>query len=729
MPAETVLLPSASTARLAQWLDGLACCWLVLLPSLRPLIWSGDPTTAGNLLFAAMLAGAIATGLLTRAISGDWPRPSWLGWLGIGVLTLLAISALRSPSPAAAWTLWAGWALHIGAPLSLLPQIRRFPALVCAGLGMGVIGEALIIFGEQKWERPGLRAQYATDPSSFGDDHLRGQYEARLDTWRASGSFLLANTLGAFVITVLPLLCGWAIAAWSACGWRRWCALALTVIGVACLIESGSKAAGLALLLAAAATVLLFRSTARMRVLIVSAALLMIALALLLPPTRHALAASAGVRVDYWRGALALIAERPLCGFGLDGFAAHFPRVKPPAAEETVLAHNELLQAAVDGGLLLALALAAWWLGLLRQLARASPPDAHLSATAPPRWLLLGVGLGFVIALLLGVSSDTAAIGGALDEQVRLWPGAPWRWGVAFSAVMVAALPLLRRLPTPPRWVWWCGVTACLLHALADFHLHSPQVVLPLVLMVCLGLPPRREQAHPSSALRTTILVAAAMLIVALSTWWSWRVGLRHDLTDRSDTALNALRRELTTRGQAGTSTADVQMAAQLDLQVALVRFGQLGLGVDPVGPLLDAARADLELTAFAWPVDERLAFADAQLITLGRDLGHADDVHDRAWLERCAARWPAHAGFAIALANCHAAAGRADDALRESARAVTLYPTHLPLREVLIARARIVNRTDIITHETAVIRALQHRVHPNNAPQHFLPEQGATGN
>lgn len=68
-----------------------------------------------------------------------------------------------------------------------------------------------------------------------------------------------------------------------------------------------------------------------------------------------------GVRGNYWASAVAMIADRPLRGFGLDNFGAFYGQYKRPAGWEVRRAHNLYLQLAVDGGLgLLAAFLFLW---------------------------------------------------------------------------------------------------------------------------------------------------------------------------------------------------------------------------------------------------------------------------------------------------------------------------------------------------------------------------------
>ena len=187
--------------------------WLLALPMLRPLVWSGDPTDLANLFFLVLLSAATATGLVWRAVVPDEnydQRPWWaraLPW-GAVFLVVAAASAWASPVPAKAWALVVGWTLHIAAPLALLPIIRRYPQLVLAGLMTGMVGELVVMGGQVLWERPQLAATLLSDPGLTADQRVADQLNVRVASWRLEGSFLLANTLATYVLLMMPLVIG-----------------------------------------------------------------------------------------------------------------------------------------------------------------------------------------------------------------------------------------------------------------------------------------------------------------------------------------------------------------------------------------------------------------------------------------------------------------------------------------------------------------------------------------
>jgi tetratricopeptide (TPR) repeat protein len=97
------------------------------------------------------------------------------------------------------------------------------------------------------------------------------------------------------------------------------------------------------------------------------------------------------VRRGVWRASATLVAERPLLGHGLGAFRAEILRVRDleearlSRGREPYMAHNDVLHASVEGGLLAGLALVLWGLLSVRvawRAARARPTDALAAAAA-----------------------------------------------------------------------------------------------------------------------------------------------------------------------------------------------------------------------------------------------------------------------------------------------------------------------------------------------------------
>ncbi len=718
--------PTDDISGLAKKIDWLAALWLLVLPALRPMVWSGDPADAPNLAFYGLLTAATATGLLHRALWAAPLRPTpWrLSLLVVALLAWLACTAVWSPAPATAWFRWWGWAAQLAAVWALLPAIHRHLRVLSAGLMLGLVGEALLVAGEHGFEKPALRARFATDPAMVDNERLRGQWDARVHSWRANGTFLLANCLASWVILVLPI----ALASLAHAAGRRVLATLLSVLAIGLLIASGSKAGVLAAATAGVLTVI--RWHGRWRWPAVAALLLAFAAAIAVPPLRQALGASADVRLGYWQAALVLTAEQPLIGHGLDGFARNYPRVKPPDAEETILVHNEPLQAAVDAGVPAALLLlAVLLLPLTRRTGRTITTGTDVAA---PRGLWLGALALLGWALLFSCHDPDTGIGGMLHPVLAGWPGGDdgriHLWAVGMVALLTAFTPWLLRLPAAPAWAWWWAGAALGLHALMDFPLHSPQVVLILGLVLAAAWgqsAPAPASAPVRPCPRRLALAAIGIPILALGgAAATWFMGDNHAAHERNQDTQRVLRLQLAAQHDQGEPDP-------LGLLSALAGYGDLALGQDPhtlAGNLADRAVEDAATVALAWPADDRLAIGAAAVAAHARALGIGDPATHAQALANLATSFPDHVGLVKAHADAltFLASRSADQAaavaLRQQAlvlttRAIALYPYHLPLRQDQATLARAVGDAATAAAADTFVATWADRVHPSNRP------------
>ncbi len=575
---------ASSLRRLSRWLEQVGLLWLLALPLLRPLIWSGEPTDLPNLLYLILLAGATATGLMLRGLqpARRARSPSLVALLGALFLAMMAVGALHSPLPARAWTLVAMWALHLAAPWALLPLMARRPEVVLCGLVAGLLGEGVLLLGQSHWERPDLQRTFAADPALVAQSDLSGQYATRITSWRLEGTFLLANTLAAYLITLWPLLAAATLRAWRAQAPARALLTVALAVASAALAVSGSKAGILCLALAVSATLVLILPRWRVRAGVAAALVVALAGALAVPAVRAHAYASLAVRIDYWRAATALVAEHPLAGCGLEGFGVGYPRVKLARAEDTIIAHQEVLQAACDCGIPAALLLVGWWAVLL---ARLRPRPAGASVLAPADGPALPWGLVAAAGALIAFA---VLFVGMLHVNFLAYPGgkdgAAPAWAVGLVALVVLALTGLRRLPALPPAACFCGVLACLLHALADFHLHSAQVVGVLALVASLGLATARAPGPaaaapaadaPAAPRRQWVMVlggSAVLLAVAIGVM---AAALRGDALEQGRRSEDVLRRAALARLPG--SDGQARERARIALDDELERHGILG--------------------------------------------------------------------------------------------------------------------------------------------------------
>jgi O-antigen ligase len=726
----TPALPDDADRRLLVHLETVAGVWLVLLPLLRPLVWSGEPTDPGNLFMLVLLAAATATGLLLRALAMPaagaeapwWRRPA--PW-GAVFLVAAAVGSWASPLPATAWALTCAWALHLAAPLALLPIIRRRPGLLVGGLLAGLVGELLLMAGQVAFERPHLASMLLSDPGLSVQQRVADQLQVRIASWRLEGSFLLANTLASYLVLVLPLAVSTAWELRHRSGLARWWCAGLVVATALALVMTGSKAGILALLVATAVTAAAGLRSWRLRGAIAAALVVVLAIALLVPALRERVAASAGVRLDYWRAGVELVAERPFTGHGLGGFEVHYPRVKSPAAEETILAHQETLQAAVDLGLPAAAVLLGWWILLMASLWPGPRAAMMPPVTAPggrsDRVAVVGAGALLLFALLQV---------GVMGANTATYPGAlPTAWSLALGAIALLVATAARHLPLPSPLACWCALLACLVHAQADFSLHSPQVVGIAALVSCLGIarlrplpdvpaigiPGARQRLFAVGALVVLLLVTAGVLVSAGRT----------DVLERGRQVEGALARlRLAQAGRLDAGQREQVMEA-LDYALGRVVAEEGRLEGDPIEALsLSTIRQTIEESR-RFPADPALALVALGTAEHFQALLPARAAQVTPHLERLAADWPGHVAATRALAEHYLRLARAaaPEARRVPARqaqawahrAVELYPTHLPMRALLISAAELTGDRETVLQQNAEIEGLAPLVHPDN--------------
>ena len=130
-----------------------------------------------------------------------------------------------------------------------------------------------------------------------------------------------------------------------------------------------------------------------------------------------------------WQGALRMIADRPIFGWGSGMFLPHFADYKPTAAMEhgllgniTIYPHDELLLVAAEGGLIaLGLYLAGHFFAVRGHLRKAQAEDAPLRIAA---WAVFG---GFLAMFTNGL----------VQISLRYWAPAAAYW--TLLGVMIAS--------------------------------------------------------------------------------------------------------------------------------------------------------------------------------------------------------------------------------------------------------------------------------------------------
>jgi O-antigen ligase len=449
---------------------------LVALIALRPLIWSGDASAWDNLAWLTLTVFALGWMLI------DAWRGRFTSWrFGIGgmiaatLLVILIPAALRSPFPSTGIGMWGMAIIHLGFAFYLMQTISGRERLAFAALTGALIIECLIALGQWTWVLPNMAyALTHGDAAVTGLENTNGDLAERIANGGLFGTFTLANTLAAFLLLSAVPLVGVAFSSQ-----KNLRLIVGTFIAIALLVAIGtaSKGAAVALFLSIVVVWTMHRR-GRGRWLAPTAFVMLATAVVAIPQLRHLGAASANVRLGYWQGATSLIADAPLSGHGIHAFTAFSSRAMPINAEPTRHVHNDVLEIAVDGGIIAgaAFALLLWWCARTRrdtQLDEITARDSHDAKNE--RSYFLRASWPLIIFMLLFTSL------GMLASNIGWWPlGAGestwWLWPLVLSGILIGVILLCARLPLPPAWAWQLALTAFSWHCLADFNFQSPAI-------------------------------------------------------------------------------------------------------------------------------------------------------------------------------------------------------------------------------------------------------------
>jgi O-antigen ligase len=646
---------------------------LVALIALRPLIWSGQASAWDNLAWLLLVLVALLW-LVIDAWRGrvrTW-RFGVGGILGAALLLILLPAALRSPYPSTGMGLWGMAVIHLGFAAYLMQVIRGRERLAFAALMGALVVECLVALGQWAWVLPKMAAALAGgDPAIAALENANGDLANRVAYGGLFGTFTLANTLAAFLLLAAVPFLGVLT---TGQGRQRIVAAVVIVLSASVAIGTASKGAAVALAVAGA-LVWTLHITGRRRWLAVTV-LVVGAIAVAGIPHLQGLGeASAKVRLGYWQGATGLIAERPVIGHGIDGFAAHGTRTMPLDAEPTRHVHNDVLEATVDGGLLAGVAL----LALLGWCARRRPATTIAAITGPgdlPRqwpaaWPLL---LFFPVFSALGM----------LASNLEWWPlGAGemtwWLWPLLLSGVAIAIALVGARLPLPPAWAWQLALAAFALHCLVDFNFQSPAIWGTLIVVAVLA--GGRVQSVGTCRISRSVVT---LLVVAL----------------------------------AGGLVFGIQRTVPRTLVAA-----RLAAPVDDALAMRARTSAAVALSTH-WPADNNLLLAALRTSPADGRLDLSRDV---------ALRMPWSTEVHETMASELARAGRWDEAVTALRLAVTRNPAYLPRRQRLVdllthAASVLPSQAEALlaeaAHERQRIVDLALVVHPRNR----LPKPPASG-
>jgi hypothetical protein len=612
-----------TTAERPPILDRLHDAFVILLVALRPLCWDGSPGQLADMIWQSLAVGGLLLIAIERAalLRSSWSW-SWRGVLALALLFALLPAVLSAPEPAPAWCFWTGFAACLAAAAYLAQVLPGRLSLVWASLGGGLLVTALFGVVQPYVVLPAMAAAQQAGASLF--DALPGDSSAiaeRIANGGAFATFTLANQFGAYLALTIPIMAG---IAWVSRGGARWVACGLVLLGCTAMYCSGAKGACLALAAGGGMAWWLAWNGRWWRWLPLP--LGAIALVALLMSGKAA--ASIDVRVGYWRSATALVAEAPLAGQGYGAFAAHQPRLMQPGDEPTRFVHNEVLEAAVSGGLTLALllvvslAVLAW---PRRQV------EDRFEANPPPSAML------WVIAVMI----PYLALLHAFDGNLGWWPGgggmlAVLGWAILLGVLGSGTAVLLQRAKVPQPWAIAAGLTAVGLKALIDFDLHAMGIVGTALLIAVAGGGKQRQTVGTVS--RWLPLAAAVSAIVLVGS--GLRTGFRLSDADAWIADARQVRdaqaaQLLAQRLEVDPATPPAVLAAQAGLRAWNLAEGAPVLRLSALD-LLPSVPQTLEMAeelARSAPYSAAIAVRHATALTLAHEWEAAVEEAERAVL------------------------------------------------------------------------------------------------
>lgn len=332
--------------------DRLALIATAGLTALLPLV--ADPV--GWYVFLAVrwwilvVVAAVLTAAL--AVAGRVRPPTGAGWW-VALVAVAAASSSLSSAPSVAW--WgaadrfgggAAWLVHGSMAMIGASVVRRSDDLRVLARGMST--GAVAVTGFVVAQRVGW------------------SFPAGASSVRPGGPLGNADFLGAYATLAVLVTVGAALDSAERGGWRL--AHAVGGLGASwCLVISGARAGWLGVVVGIVLFGLLatFRTAipARHAAALVGLVLVVLAALGLWVGTAHRLGSltsgTAEGRVETWERTMSVVGERPVLGWGPEGFTEGFPRSIDAAWERDYgrrlnpdRAHNGLLDVAVGTGIL-----------------------------------------------------------------------------------------------------------------------------------------------------------------------------------------------------------------------------------------------------------------------------------------------------------------------------------------------------------------------------------------
>jgi len=179
----------------------------------------------------------------------------------------------------------------------------------------------------------------------FGFDILRHRELINLDYQRRlMASFVHPNDFGAYIITILPL--SFAFLSKELSKKQRAFLLAVSLLGLYCLIRTSSRSAWLGFIFAVSIYAFYLRRRFALFVPVILLGLIAVSpngferITSLFARDEN----TVWERLQLWRGTWEMVKEHPFLGFGINTFSEYYPQYRPPDYQDIRYTHNCYLQ-------------------------------------------------------------------------------------------------------------------------------------------------------------------------------------------------------------------------------------------------------------------------------------------------------------------------------------------------------------------------------------------------
>ncbi|HUW83099.1 MAG TPA: O-antigen ligase family protein [Phycisphaerae bacterium] len=563
----------------ARYLEAAALLLLLAVLAFRPLLsevyeyvplqpWlaalaPAGPGPATTILIGAAIQLAVLCWLLSRLVDGRLAYRFTgleIGWLICALAAVVSCGAAGNKRVAI--TAATDLLLQIAAAMLLVQLLtpRARLRLVALVIVTGAAVFALKCMTQWAYEFDETRQFYQQHATYGGADALdnepghRELFESRLQAGEATGYFFHSNVAGEYLILVAFAALGLSLARLGPAqtiGGRAAAAmlLAMPILCCVALWLTRSRAAMLAgllglVVLLGVAGLRWRRNAHRLRAAIAGAMLTLGGLAIgatLLTawlgwPSAVAdnnrrflqqLAGSMTFRLQYWRGACAMIADHGLTGVGPGNFGRRYLQYKPPSAPEEVQnPHNLVFQMLAEWGWLGGVGLAVLFAGAAWKWLRAPPRSRDRSGGDGPiardrETLVWLVAVGLLLMLGRVLLHRHQSVGFVFFEAVL--PAIIW---LVVTLLLCLALEFAEapdRADHQPLWrpAVAVGLAAFVLANMVGFSFFTSGAGQTFWALLAVGLAvpaPRREPASPSSR-RRCALAMAVFCVVAACYW------------------------------------------------------------------------------------------------------------------------------------------------------------------------------------------------------------------